>query len=141
MGDDAAPYEAFAADLGRIRSALNHHLIPLLALARCDGEFAMAESEAIMTYCLAHLSDIDMTPTHEEQAALDAYLREFRPAHAQLSAALKRLEKESEARIAALIAAAQAVVDADGERRAYEVRILSEIPNELAALRPPTSPS
>ena len=141
MGEDAGPYEAFPADLGRIRSALNHHLIPLLALARCDGEFAMAEREAILTYCLAHLSDIDMTPTHEEQTALDAYLREFRPGRAQLAAALKRLEKEPAPRIAALIAAAQAVVDADGERRAYEVKILSEIASELAALRPPTFPS
>jgi uncharacterized tellurite resistance protein B-like protein len=139
IGEEAAPYEDFAADLTRIRNALNHHLIPLLALARCDGDFAMAEREAILTYCLAHLNDLDMAATPDERAALDSYLREFRPARAQLAAALKRLERESEARIAALIAAAQAVVDADGVRRAYEVKILSEIADELAVIQRKTA--
>jgi hypothetical protein len=135
MGGDSGPYEEFAADLARIRNVLNHHLIPLLALARCDGDFAVAEREAILNYCLAHLNDLDMPPTPDERAALDAYLREFRPGRAQLAAALKRLEKESEVKIAALIAAARAVVDADGVRRAYELKILGEIADELAALR------
>jgi hypothetical protein len=129
-----ASYEVFPEDLTRLRGALNHHLIPLLTLARCDGEFAAAERDAVMTYCLAYLGDIGMKPTPDERAALDAYLRAFKPIRPQLAPALKRLEAESAMRIADLIAAAQAVVDADGVRRAYEVKILGEIANELAAL-------
>jgi hypothetical protein len=135
QAEDKGSYEDFAADLSRVRNALNHHLIPLLALARCDGDFATAEREAIRTYCLAHLGDLDMAATPAECAALDVYMREFRPTRAQLAVALKRLEREPEAKIAALLAAAQAVVDADGVRRAYEVKILGDIADELAALQ------
>jgi hypothetical protein len=134
QGEDNGSHEDFTADLARVRNVLNHHLIPLLALARCDGDFAGAERQAIRNYCLAHLDILDMTPTSAEREALDAYLLEFRPGRAQLAAALKRLEREPEARIAGLIAAAQAVVDADGDR-AYEVKILGEIADELAHLQ------
>ena len=133
-GETAEPYEAFPQELTRLRAALNHHLIPLLTLARCDGAFADAESEAIMRYALVYLSDAGMTPTGAERSALDNYLRAFKPARPQLVQALKRLETEPKARIARLIAAAQAVVDADGVRRAYEVKILGDIAHDLAAL-------
>jgi hypothetical protein len=135
FGEGSGPYVDFAVELVRVRNVLNHHLIPLLALARCDGDLAMAEREAIQNYCLAHLGDLGTPPTPEERAALDAYVREFRPSRAQLAVALKRLEKEPHARIAALIAAAQAVIDADGVRRAYELKMLGDIADELAALR------
>jgi tellurite resistance protein len=130
----AEPYEDFPEKLTRLRATLNHHLIALLTLARCDGELAAVEREAILTYCQEYLADIGMTTTPDERAALEQYVRVFKPARPQLALALKRLETEPKAHIAGLIAAAQAVADADGVRRAYEVKILGEIAKDLAAL-------
>ena len=45
--------EVFPADLTHIRDALNHHIVPLLLLARADGETAPVEREAILRYCIA----------------------------------------------------------------------------------------
>jgi tellurite resistance protein len=128
------PEENFSADLTHIRDALNHHIVPLLLLARADGESAMAEREAILRYCVARANAGGLTLTMAEKAALSDYLRDFRPSLMQLPAALKRVEHESKEDVAALLDAAKAVVDADGERRPREVQFLDELRRDLEAL-------
>src|SRR5689334_10493832 len=87
--------EAFSDDLRRVRQELNHHVIPLLMLARCDGETAELERAAIILHCRGCFQEdgIDLAP--EEEAALEIYLREFRPTRVQLDWAVKLLVQES----------------------------------------------
>jgi hypothetical protein len=128
------PEEPFPADLTHIREAFGHHLVPLMLLARSDGETALSEREVVLHYCLARADEAGLNLTPAETAALSDYLRDFRPTRMQLGPALKRLEHDSKADIAALVAAAQAVVDADGERRPREMQFLDELNRDLAAL-------
>ncbi len=79
-------------------------------------------------------SSAGVTLSTDQHSALADYLREFRPTRAQLTPALQRLGNEPKARLVALIEAARAIVDADGERRPYEVKILAEIASDLDAI-------
>lgn len=124
----------FPTALAIIRAELNHHLIPLLLLSRSDADCAVVEREAISSYCVKHLSSSGVTLSTDQHSALMEYLRDFRPTRAQLTPALERLEQEPKPRLVALIEAARAVVDADGERRPYEVKILAEIASDLDAI-------
>ncbi|HXL98877.1 MAG TPA: hypothetical protein VN932_03030, partial [Rhizomicrobium sp.] len=63
------------------------------------------------------------------------YVAGFRPSLMQLTPALKRLEHDSAADMALLLEAAQSVVDADGERRAEEVKFLAGMRGDLAQAR------
>jgi tellurite resistance protein len=125
---------SFPADLTRLRDAFNHHIIPLALLARSDGEAVMPERLVILRYCQKRAKNADAALTLDEVAALGDYLRDFKPTRGQLASAIKRLEHDSKADIADLIAAAQGVVDADGERRPREVQFLAELSRDLAAL-------
>jgi hypothetical protein len=126
--------DRFPGELMRSRDAFGHHLVPLLLLARCDGDSVLEEREAILNHCRgrAKLSGLELSLN--EMAALGDYLREFRPCHAQLRPALKRLEHDSKDDIIALVAAAQGVVDADRVRRAHEVKFLEQLSRDLASL-------
>jgi tellurite resistance protein len=128
------PEERFPIALGHIRDELNHHIVPLLLLARADGETAMAEREAVLRYCIARAQAGGLLLSLAEKAALSDYLRDFRPTLMQMPAALKRLEHETKDDIALLLAAAKTVVDADGERRPRELQFLEELNRDLAAL-------
>jgi len=130
----AAAHESFPSDLIRVREAFNHHLIPLVLLARSDGEAVTPERQVILRYCQKRAKDADITLTLDETAALSDYLRDFKPTRAQLSSAIKRFEHDSKADIAALLATAQSVVEADGEIRPREVRFLAELNRDLATL-------
>jgi hypothetical protein len=132
--NDDTPNDPFPADLARLRAAFAHHLIPLALLSRADGDYAAAEQDAILAHCLLLAARADMAVAAAEREALKAYIGEFRPALSQLDAALKRIESENAEHMAALIAAAQAVVDADGERRPEEARLLAELEDALKAL-------
>ena len=128
------PKEEFPRELVHLRSAFGHHLVLLLLLARSDGEAAMAERQAVLRYCVERARAKGMTVSLEEQAALGDYLRDFHPSFAQFGPALSRLHKESKDDIAALLAAAHAVVEADGEHRGGELRLLEELTHDLAKL-------
>ena len=131
---DVLPDDNFPAPLSRLRAAFAHHLIPLALLSRADGDYAEAEQEAILAHCLALAADAYMPVGAAECAALKDYIAQFRPSMTQLDSALKRLEHEPVRNVAALIAAAQAVVDADGERRPEEAKLLAELQDELKTL-------
>jgi hypothetical protein len=126
--------ELFPADLTRIREAVGHHFVPLMWLSRCDGESALAERQVVLSHCLERARQMGVEATLAEVAALTDHLRDFRPTRAQLQPALKRLERDSKDDIIALVAAAKAVVDADGVRRPREVRFLDELSRDLSAL-------
>jgi tellurite resistance protein len=128
------PADSFPSDLMRSRDAFGHHVVPLLLLARCDGESCPEEREVILNHCLARAKLSGLELSLNELAALSDYLRDFRPSHAQLRPALKRLEHDSKDDIIALVAAAQGVVDADGLRRAQEVKFLEQLAHDLANL-------
>jgi tellurite resistance protein len=121
----------FPAGLEQLREAFGHHLIALLLLARSDGEVAAAERGVILDYCLARASDAGLAVSPADRAALAEYLRDFKPSRMQWDRALRRLEREPPECIRALIAAARAVVDADGVRRADELRLLGELEDDL----------
>ena len=124
----------FPNDLKHIREAAGHHLVLLALLARADGEEAASEQDVIVSHCLAFANGAGHKPSDAEKAALADYVARFKPALTQLDLALKRLAHDSKSDIAALITAAQAVVDADGVRRPAEVKLLAELQDDLARL-------
>ena len=126
--------ESFPNSLVRVREAFGHHLIPLLLLASADGESLLAERTTILRYCLNRARSMGVGLSFDEKAALSDYVNEFKPSLAQLSPALKKLHHDSKASMGELIVAAQAVVDADGVRRATEVKFLENLSRDLAAL-------
>ena len=128
------PEEPFPNNLVRVREAFDHHLIPLLLLASIDGECVMAERQTILRYCLDRARSTGLGLNFDEKAALSDYVNEFRPSMSQLTPAVKRLHHDTRANMADLIVAAQAVVDADGVRRAREVKFLEDLSRDLAAL-------
>jgi hypothetical protein len=130
----ASPGTPFPSELSRVREAFGHHLVPLMLLARCDGEAAIAERQVILRYCIERAQKAGLELASEEQSALSDYLCDFYPTRLQLDPALKRLEHDAKDHIAALIVAAQAVVDADGIRRRQEVLFLASLSRDLAAL-------
>jgi hypothetical protein len=126
--------EPFPSQLSHLRTAFAHHLIPLALLSRADGDYSEIEQEAILAHCLTLAAKAGMPIEDGERAALRAYIAEFRPTFAQLDPALKRIEDEPVRHFAELLAAAKAVVDADGVRRPGEVKLLAEIEDERKAL-------
>jgi hypothetical protein len=128
------PEEPFPNDLVRVREAIGHHLIPLLLLASIDGECIMAERQIILRYCLDRARAAGLGLSFDEKAALSDYVNEFRPSLSQLGAAVKKLHHDSKPSLTELIVAAQAVVDADGVRRAREVKFLEDLSRDLAGL-------
>jgi hypothetical protein len=134
--EETVPEEegAFPAPVLRIREELSHHIIPLLMLARCDGEAGDLERAAIVAHCRARLKEEGTVLTSRDERAFGAYLRSYRPTRLQLGLAMKRLTQEPQKEIAALVAAARAVVDADRERRPREAQFLAELADDLDTL-------
>jgi hypothetical protein len=120
--------------LASIDKSYGHHLVALALLARADGESALSECEVILRYCLARAqtAGIDITPA--ERLALKDHLSRYRPSRNELDLAIKRMRQDSKEDIAALIAAALEIVDADGERRPRELQFLTELSSHLAKL-------
>ena len=73
-----------------------------------------------------------MTP--EEEEVLEEYLRHFLPTLKQLIPTLDQLKHDTKAEIAGLIAAAHALVEADGTVRLREVAYLASLQDALHAL-------
>jgi hypothetical protein len=125
----APAVDAFPSHLAHWRELFGHHLIILGLLARADGEFAPAEQDAIVRYGLSRTGN---DATESERLALCDYIAGFRPSLMQLAPAIKRLERDSADDVMALLAATRDVVDADGERRAAEVKFLAGLQDDLA---------
>lgn len=128
----AAPAPAeFPPELAELHRNFGHHVILLGLLARSDGEFAPAERNIIVGHCLQLA--VRAGPVSEEtREALDAYVGCFRPSLVQLDPALHRLRHDPPGDVAALIAAAQALIAADGVARPEEARFLEGLKAGLA---------
>jgi len=132
---DSTPSEAaFPRDLERLREKFGHHIVLLTLLSRSDGEAAMLEREVILHHCLEQAHNACEPATAAEAAELGDYLRDLRPTTAQLGPSLRRLERGTKEEVIAVVAAAIAVVDADGARRPREVVFLTDLRRELHAL-------
>ena len=128
------PPQPFPEGLERIREAAGHHLVLLALLARADADESEVERQVIVEHCLNFAHRAGAAPSAPQREMLVAYVREFHPSLMQLDPALKKLAHDSKDDIAALLAAAQAVVDADGVRRPAEVKFLAELQQDLARL-------
>jgi hypothetical protein len=132
---DSTPSEAaFPRDLERLREQFGHHIVLLTLLSRSDGQAAMQEREAILRHCLEEARKAGAPATAAEAAELGDYLRDLRPTTAQLDPSIRRLEDGTKDEVLAVVAAAIAVVDADGARRPREMEFLTDLKRELHAL-------
>jgi len=130
----ARPEAPFPDGLARLREAVSHHVIPLGLLARADGDFADSEKRAILDHCLALLAQNGTPASDADRAALEDYIANSRPNLMQLDPALKRLEREPPRAVAALLEAAQTVMEADGRLDPAEARLMAELREELSRL-------
>ncbi len=132
---EAAPAPAFPDGLNHLRETVGHHLIPLVLIARSDGEFEQRERDVIVTHCVTFARsrglDLDGSGTIE----FVEYIESYRPSLTQLDSALKLLEHGNHEEMAALVAAARAVIEADGVIRPEETRFLDQLNEDLARLR------
>jgi hypothetical protein len=127
-----SPTPAFSEDLQGLHRDYAHHIIPLLLLSRSDGDSAAAEQKVIVDHCLALARAAGHPASDKEAAALAKYVACFRPALMQLDPALHRLEHEPHERVAAFLAAVQAVIQADGVTKPEEARFLANLSQEFA---------
>jgi hypothetical protein len=126
------PRPAFSEDLQGLHRDYAHHIIPLSLLSRADGDAAAAEQKVIVDHCLALARVAGHPASDKEAGALTKYVACFRPTLLQLDPALHRLEHEPPERIAAFLAAVQAVIEADGVTRPEEARFLANLRQEFA---------
>ena len=131
--DEPAP--AFSEDLQGLHRDYAHHIIPLLLLSRSDGDSAAAEQKVVVDHCLALARAAGHPASEKEALALTKYVAGFRPTLLQLDPALHRLEHEPPERVAAFLAAVQAVIGADGETRPEEARFLANLKQEFAVAK------
>lgn len=129
MVDSDAP--AFSADLAGLHHDYAHHIIPLSLLARSDGDSAQAELHVIAEHCVTLARLTGRPISDQERGALIVYLGKFRPTLMQLAPALLRLEREPHAHLDALLAAARAVIEADGVVKPDETRFLDNLRQEF----------
>jgi tellurite resistance protein len=132
---DSTPSEAaFPRDLERLREQFGHHIVLLTLLSRSDGQAVIQEREAILRHCLEEARKAGAPATASEAAELGDYLHDLRPTTAQLGPSIRRLEDGTKEEVLAVVAAAIAVVDADGARRPREMEFLTDLKRELHAL-------
>lgn len=132
---DASPSEVvFPRHLERLREMFGHHIVLLTLLSRSDGEAALQERRAILDHCLDEARKAGVPATAAEAAELGDYLRDLRPIMSQFDPAIRRLEEGTKEEALAVVAAAIAVVDADGARRPREIEFLADLKRELHAL-------
>jgi tellurite resistance protein len=128
------PEADFPEALNHLRDSIGYHLIPLVLLARADREFLDSEREVIVSHCLAIASEHGLQAAAPEEALLRQYIGELRPSLVQLDPALHRLAHSGTEEVAALLKAAQAVTEADGQVSPEETRLFADFLEELGAL-------
>jgi tellurite resistance protein len=124
--------DPFPDDLTGLHKSFGHHIIPLALLSRTDGTCCEEERKAIVTHCVTLSRQIGPGATEAEEAALAEYVAAFRPSLVQLDPALRRLEREPADHVAAFLAAARAVVEADGIVRPEERKFLDDLACAIA---------
>jgi len=123
--------------LARVFATFADHLVALILVARSDDKVVDEEREVILRYCVEHARKRGFELTLEEKAALDHYLRRFKPSMPQMIAAMEaveRLKHGTKDEVAELIGGARAVIEADGVVRLQEALYLDELQHNLHSL-------
>jgi len=128
------PASTVPQNLARVFDAFGDHLVALMLVARSDDDVASSEREVILRYCETRARSKGLELTPEESDALEVYLRRFRPSLPQTISAIEAIERLKHApqdEIASFIAAARAVVEADGVVRLQEALYLADLQRDL----------
>jgi hypothetical protein len=120
--------------LTRIRPTFTHHMMVLAHLGRIDGDFCLDEQGVVLEHCLKLAHDAGRKATSDEESALRRYLKTLKPKKLFLSRAMTALEREPPERIVSLLAAADQVVNADGERHKAEEKFFVALKRDLTGL-------
>jgi hypothetical protein len=120
--------------LGRVFDTFSHHLVALMLVARSDDKVVERERAAILEHCADRARKAGLEMTAAERNALHEYLRHFHPAEMLLGPAMAQLKRDRKDDIAALVAAAHRVVEADGVVRLQEASYLLSLQHDLIAL-------
>lgn len=131
--DDHQP-EEFPNDLNMLREAIAHHLIPLMLLARSDGEFAPQERDVVVAHCIDQARRRGIEVDSGRASLFSDYVSSYRPTLMQLDPALARLTHSAHEEVLNLVCAAQAVIEADGVVRPEEAKLLAELNEDLRDL-------
>jgi hypothetical protein len=133
--EDSAPPPPFPDGLNHLRDAVGHHLIPLVLIARSDGDFEPRERDVIVTHCITFARNQGLELDGSGPIEFVQYVESYRPSLMQLDPALSRLERGDHDEMAVLVAAARAVIEADGVIRPEEARFLDQLSEEIGRLR------
>jgi hypothetical protein len=132
---NAGPQTPFPFQLESVRAVFEHHLAPLIVVARSDHELLRAERDEIVSHCRALLRHKkDKLLSASEITALEDYVDHFAPSPAQIDAALRALKSEGKDAFASLLAAADRVILADEVVRDEERSLLAEIKKQIDEL-------
>ena len=115
----------------RLRSALRGRLHLLAALARCDGNYDLAESGAILDYACAAARRLEIVLSDADCDATLAYIQRLRPTMSQVEKALEQLADLNPSDLHAFALALQAVARADGVICADERAFLIDLETAL----------
>ena len=121
------PEIPFPFQLESFRPHIEHHLAPLILVARADHELLRAERDVIVDHCRAVLRRRDKLLSESEITALEDFADHFSPNASQLDAALRKFEGEGKDEFTSLLAAADRVILADDVVREEERAALAEI--------------
>jgi hypothetical protein len=133
--DDSPPPTPFPDSLNHLREAVGHHLVPLILVARSDGEFEGRERDVIVTHCVTLARSRGLELDGSGTVEFVEYIEGYWPSLLQLEPALKRLEHGDHDELAALLMAVRAVIEADGVIRPEETHLLDQLNEELGRLR------
>ncbi len=126
------PEVPFPFRLEAVRAAIEHHLVPLIIVARSDRELLTSERDVIVDHCRLILRQHrDRLLSAAEIAELEEYVERFSPNLSQLDAALHKFETEGRDEFANLLATADRVITADDIVREEERKQLAEIKKQF----------
>jgi hypothetical protein len=128
LQSEEGPEVPFPFPLESIRPVIEHHLAPLIIVARSDHELLADERDVIVNHCRGVLRQRrNQLLSAQEISMLEDFIERFSPNLSQLDAALHKFEIEGQDEFANLLEAAESVILADDVVREGERNQLAEI--------------
>ena len=131
----AGPEVPFPFRLRSQEITIGHHLVPLIMLARSDGELSEGERDVIVAHCQVLSTRRGQRLNPQELTDLETYIGHLAPDLAVLDPALRRLESGGHDELADLFSAAHRVILVDDIVKAGELNQLVDIMEQLDRLR------
>lgn len=100
-----------------VRQIFTAHMMALAHLCHNDSGFHRDEQGIIFEHCLKLARDADRPVSEGEKRTLKQFLKSLKPIKLFLGPAMRALQEDRPERIAALLSAADDVINADGLRR------------------------